>query len=253
MAKQHDGKVALITGGASGIGKATALAFAHEGAKVWITDVQEKEGLLLAEQIRMEGGLAFFHACDVSDAGQVEEMVAKAEERLGRLDFACNNAGIEPKTAATAETEEADFSRILDVNLKGVWLCMKYEIPCMLKQGGGAIVNISSIAGVVGFQGASAYVASKHGVVGLTKTAALEYAKQGIRVNAICPGIIQTPMIDRYTQGDEKIVNMLKQGVPMGRIGKPEEIASAVLWLCSSGAAFTTGHALVVDGGWVSQ
>jgi NAD(P)-dependent dehydrogenase (short-subunit alcohol dehydrogenase family) len=174
-------------------------------------------------------------------------------ETYGRLDAAVNNAGIEGNPAAVADIAEADWDRIQAVNLKGAWLCMKHEIPAMLRFGGGAIINVSSIAGLVGFAGAAAYVASKHGLVGLTRAAALDYAKQGIRVNAICPGVIRTPMVERFTQGDPAKEAMLAQGEPVGRLGDPEEIAAAALFLASPGASFVTGQALAVDGGWIAQ
>ena len=254
MNRQFEGKVALVTGGASGIGLATAIAFAKEGARVMVADVDEKEERKVCDLIRKEGGQAAFHACDVSQSYQVRKVVDMVMENFGRLDFACNDAGIEGAAAATAESSEENWARTLDVNLTGAYLCMKYELQAMLKAGnGGAIVNISSIAGLVGFSGMGAYVASKHGLVGLTKAAALEYAKQNIRVNAVCPGVIQTPMIDRFTHGDAATAAQLAQGEPMGRLGNPAEIASAVLWLCSAGASFTTGQALAVDGGWVAQ
>lgn len=254
MAKALEGKVALVTGGASGIGLATALAFAREGAQVVVADVQDKADHKVGDLIRKEGGHVAFHACDVSQSYQVRNVMDMIMENFGRLDFACNDAGIEGQPAATAESSEENWTRTLDVNLTGAYLCMKYEIQAMLKAGhGGSIVNIASIAGLVGFAGMGAYVASKHGLVGLTKAAALEYAKQGIRVNSVCPGVIQTPMIDRFTHGDPATQANLAAGEPMGRIGRPEEIASAVLWLCSAGASFTTGQALAVDGGWVAQ
>ena len=253
MEKQFKNKVALVTGAASGIGRATAIAFAREGAKVLVADIQEEEGGNTCMLIRADGGEAEFFKCDTSQSSQVKAMVEKTVELFGRLDFACNNAGIEGTSAPTADFEEKEWDRVIGINLKGVWLCMKNEIPKMLEHGGGAIVNMSSIAGLIGFQGISPYDASKHGVIGLTKTAALEYAKQGIRVNAISPGIIHTAMIDRFTNGDPAVTAQFTQGIPMGRMGKPEEIASAVIWLCSEGGGYTTGQSLVVDGGWVAQ
>jgi NAD(P)-dependent dehydrogenase (short-subunit alcohol dehydrogenase family) len=180
-------------------------------------------------------------------------MVRAAVEKYGRLDFAFNNAGIEGMLGLTHECQEENWTRVIDINLKGVWLCMKYEIQQMLKQKGGAIVNTSSIAGMIGFPAIPAYTASKHGVIGLTKTAALECAKSNIRINAVCPGVIQTPMIDQHVHGDAQEKEKLVGGEPMGRVGQPEEIASAVLWLCSDSASFVTGHPLVVDGGWLAQ
>jgi NAD(P)-dependent dehydrogenase (short-subunit alcohol dehydrogenase family) len=253
MEKQFIGKSALVTGAAAGIGRATAVAFARAGAAVLVADLNEKGGLETCEQIRAEGGRGEFFRCDLSRAPEVAAMVDRAVQTFGRLDFACNNAGIEGPTAPTADYPEAEWDRVLAVNLKSVWLCMRQEIPRMLEQGGGAIVNIASIAGVIGFPGASAYVASKHGVIGLTRAAALEYARQGVRVNAICPGIIRTEMIDRSAQGNPDAIKQLEQGTPLGRMGRPEEIASAAVWLCSEGGGYTVGHPLVVDGGWVAQ
>jgi NAD(P)-dependent dehydrogenase (short-subunit alcohol dehydrogenase family) len=253
MARQFEGKVALVTGGASGIGLATAVAFAREGARVVVADVQEQAEREVADRIRQAGGQSAFHVCDVSKSRQVRNVIDLIMQNFGRLDFACNDAGIEGATGETAESGEENWARVLDVNLTGAYLCTKYEIQAMLKTGGGSIVNIASIAGQVGFAGAGAYVASKHGVLGLTKTAALEYAKRNIRVNAICPGVISTPMIDRATHGDPAASAQFAAAEPIGRLGKPEEIASAVLWLSSPGAAFTTGIALTIDGGWTAQ
>jgi NAD(P)-dependent dehydrogenase (short-subunit alcohol dehydrogenase family) len=253
MTRQFEGKVALVTGGSSGIGLATALAFSREGAKVVIADVQEGNERKVSDLIRREGGQAVFHECDVSQSYQVRNVVEMILENFGRLDFACNNAGIEGTQVATADSDEAQWSRILEVNLTGTYLCMKHEIPAMLRNGGGAIVNISSIAGLAGFAGMGAYVSSKHGMLGLTKTAALEYATRGIRVNAICPGVIQTPMIERLLEGDPGLRAQLTAGSPMGRFGRPEEIAAAVTWLCSTGSSYATGQHLTIDGGWSAQ
>jgi NAD(P)-dependent dehydrogenase (short-subunit alcohol dehydrogenase family) len=189
----------------------------------------------------------------VASGADVDALIARTIAVYGRIDAAFNNAGIEGQTAPTAECTEENWDRVLSVNLKGVWLCMKAEIPHMLNQGGGAIVNCASNAGLVGFAGSPAYVASKHGIVGLTKTAALDYAKRGIRVNAVCPGVIRTPMIERFTGGDQSAEAALSAGEPIGRLGTPEEIADALLWLSSPGASFVTGQAIAVDGGWIAQ
>jgi NAD(P)-dependent dehydrogenase (short-subunit alcohol dehydrogenase family) len=248
-----EGKVALVTGAAAGIGRATAIAFGREGARVSVSDVNDAGGEETARLIRESGREAIYVRADVSKEAEVEALISRIVEAFDRLDFAFNNAGIEGHSDSTIECTEENWDRVIDINLKGVWLCMKYEIQQMLMQGGGAIVNCSSIAGLIGFQGIPAYTASKHGLLGLTKTAALEYATQGIRVNAVCPGVIRTAMIDRFTAGSDEAVAQLVTGEPMGRMGTPEEIAGAVLWLCSEGAGFVTGHPLVVDGGWVAR
>lgn len=253
MTGQLDGKVALITGGSSGIGRASALAFAREGAKVVVADVLVDGGQETVRLIQAAGGQGLFIKTDVSKAAEVEALIKQTVATYGRLDCAYNNAGVEGTFVTTTEYTEADWDRVVAINLKGVWLCMKYEIAQMLQQGGGAIVNTASGAGLVGVAGLSAYVASKHGVVGLTKTAALEYAKAGIRVNAVCPGVIETPMVARLTNSRPDLGEALVAGEPMGRVGKPEEIAEAAVWLCSDAASFVTGHAMSVDGGYVAQ
>ena len=253
MAGRLDGKIALVTGGSSGIGRASALAFAREGAKVVVADVTAEGGQETVRLIKEAGGEARFLKVDVARAAEVETLITQTVAAYGRLDCAYNNAGIEGAFVSTTEYPEADWDRVLAINLKGVWLCMKYEIAQMLQQGGGAIVKTASGAGLVGVAGLSAYVASKHGVVGLTKTAALEYAKAGIRVNAVCPGVIQTPMVARLTSQRPEMAEALVAAEPMGRTGKPEEIAEAVVWLCSEAASFVTGHAMSVDGGYVAQ
>ena len=250
---QLDGKVALITGAGSGIGRASALAFAREGAKVAVADIVVEGGEETVRMVKEAGGEAFFIKVDVSNAADVEAMVNAVVDTYGRIDCAYNNAGIEGRLASTDEYPEDMFDKVIDINLTGVWLCMKYELPQMLKQGSGAIVNTASGAGLIGVAGMSAYVASKHGVVGLTKTAALEYAKSGIRVNAVCPGLIQTPMVERITAEQPQLGEALVAAEPVGRTGKPEEIAESVVWLSSDAASFVTGHAMSVDGGYVAQ
>jgi NAD(P)-dependent dehydrogenase (short-subunit alcohol dehydrogenase family) len=252
-AKLLDGKVALVTGAGSGIGRATALTFAREGAKVVVADIIAEGGEETVRMVKAAGGEALFVKTDVSKAAEVEALITKVVQTYGRLDCAFNNAGIEGVFVSTAECSEENWDRTLAINLKGVWLCMKYEIPQMLKQGGGAIVNTASVAGLVGFAGLPAYVASKHGVAGLTKTAALEYAKAGIRVNAVCPGGISTPMTERLFKAQPQMAEAVAALEPVGRMGKPEEIAEAVVWLCSDAASFVTGHAMAVDGGMVAQ
>jgi NAD(P)-dependent dehydrogenase (short-subunit alcohol dehydrogenase family) len=253
MAGRVEGKVALVTGGGSGIGRATALAFAREGAKVVVADVVAEGGEETVRLIKAAGGEAIFVKADVATAAEVEALVKKAVDTYGRLDCAFNNAGIEGEIGQTADCTEENWDRVVDIDLKGVWLCMKYEIPQMLKQGSGAIVNTASVAGLVGFQGIPAYVAAKHGVNGLTKTAALEYAKSGIRVNAVCPGVIHTPMVERAFKANPQMAESATAIEPVGRLGKPEEIAEAVVWLCSDAASFVTGLPMAVDGGLVAQ
>ncbi len=253
MADSMSGKVALVTGGSSGIGRATALTFAREGAKVAVADVDAAGGEETVQLISARGGKAVFISADTSKAASVEAMVAQLMETYGRLDYAHNNAGIEGALATTADYSEADWAPVIAINLTGVWLCMKYEIPQMLKHDGGAIVNTASAAGLLGAPRMPAYVASKHGVVGLTKTAALEYAKSGIRVNAVCPGVILTPMVERLKRERPRMFQKIVEGEPIGRAGKPEEIAEAVVWLCSDAASFVTGHAMAVDGGIVAM
>ena len=246
-------KVAFVTGAANGIGRATALAFVREGANVVIADVSEKGNQETARIIEELEGRALAVRCDVSRGQDVKVALDKAVEAFGRLDFAFNNAAVEQKNAATAEIGEEEWSRIVDTNLRGVFLCMKYEIPLLLKQGGGAIVNTSSGAGVIGIKGGAAYAAAKHGVIGLSKSAALDYASHNIRVNAVAPGYIDTPMMDRFTGGTSEGRGKVIAEEPIGRMGKPEEVAAAVLWLCSDAARFVIGHTLVVDGGQTVQ
>jgi len=253
MAARLEKKVALVTGAASGIGRATALAFARDGATVAVADVTEGAGNETVAMIQKAGGTAKFFRCDVSKATEVEKLVKDVVAAFGRLDCAHNNAGIEGKQAPTADCTEETWDRTIAINLKGVWLCMKFEIPQMLKQGGGAIVNTASVAGLVGFAGLPAYNASKGGVIQLTRTAALEYAKSNIRVNAVCPGVIKTPMVDRFTGGTPAGEAAFAAGEPVGRLGRPEEIATAVVWLCTDEASFVTGIPMPVDGGWVAQ
>lgn len=227
------------------------MAFAREGARVVVADVDRPRGKETVEMVKAEGGEALFINVDVSKAEDVERMVQETVDTYGGLDCAFNNAGIEGEQAPTGEGSEENWDRVIDINLKGVWLCLKEEIAAMLEQGGGAIVNMSSVAGRVGFQNLSAYVASKHGVLGLTKTAALDYATKGIRVNAVCPGVIHTEMIDRVTGGDPEAMEAFANMAPVERMGKPEEVAAAAVWLCSEEASFVTGEAVTVDGGFL--
>ncbi|MGO4820735.1 MULTISPECIES: SDR family oxidoreductase [unclassified Flavobacterium] len=251
METSFKNKVVIVTGSAFGIGRATALAFSKKGAKIALVDWSEDTETLT--QIKQAGGEAIFIKCDVSKKEDVKAMVEKTVATFGTIDCAFNNAGIEGASALTANCTEDNWDKTINVNLKGIWLCMKYQIPEMLKTGKGAIVNCSSVAGLVGFAGLPAYVASKHGVIGLTKTTALEYANQGIRVNAVCPGVIKTAMMDRLT-GKKKEVEAQFIGLePMNRMGEAEEIANTVVWMCSDEASFITGHAMAVDGGFVAQ
>ena len=252
MIGRFKSKVALVTGGNSGIGQATALAFSREGAKVVLAARRIPESEETVAMIRKQGGEAHFVPTDVSKAVEAKAMVAACITEYGRLDYAVNNAGIGGTPAIpAAEYEESVWDEVMNINLKGVWLCMKYEIPEMLKHGKGAIVNMSSVAGMKGGPAriGVAYYASKHGVIGLTKATANEYAKQGLRINAVCPGVIETPMVEPVLSQNEKLTAQMTDLHPMGRFGRPEEVAAAILWLCSEGASFITGHAHVVDGG----
>jgi NAD(P)-dependent dehydrogenase (short-subunit alcohol dehydrogenase family) len=253
MAGKMEGKVALVTGGGSGIGRAAALAFVRKGAKVVVVDVFEKGGNETIHIIKEAGSDAIFLKCDVSKAVEVETMVNKAVETYGRLDYAFNNAGIAGPFTPLADYPEESWNQVININLTGVWLCMKYEIRQMLKQGNGTIVNTSSVAGLVGGPRASAYAAAKHGVIGLTKTAALEYAKAGIRVNAVCPGAIRTPLLERTFAKYPEHEKLCMEVQPLSRIAEPDEVAEAVVWLCSEAASFITGHAMPVDGGWTAH
>jgi NAD(P)-dependent dehydrogenase (short-subunit alcohol dehydrogenase family) len=252
--KEFEGKVALVTGGGSGIGRATAIAFAREGAQVIIGNRNVQRGEETVAMIHKAGGTATFTRTDVLVAAEIEALVNHAVTTYGGLDLAFNNAGIEGEVQSTlVDQTEANYDAVMDINVKGVWLSMKYEIPRMLERGGGAIVNCSSVAGLIGFPGIGIYIASKHAVIGLTKTAALEFSAQGIRVNAVNPAVIDTAMVDRLAVG----MNLKKEDLialhPIGRIGRVEEVAEAVLWLCSNKASFVTGHSLIVDGGFTAQ
>ena len=244
-------KVALVTGAASGLGFATAKAFAEAGASVVLADWDEKTVYSAAEELAAKGHKTLAVLCDVSDDNQVEAMVKKTVSTFGRLDAAYNNAGVQNILAEAADQTREDFDRVMAINLRGVWSCMKYELQQMRKQRSGAIVNCSSIGGILGGPQRGTYHAAKHGVIGLTKSAAMEYASQGIRINTICPGLIHTPMADQMIAGGQAdaIAALLKE-VPLGRLGRPEEIADAVLWLCSSASSLVVGHTLVVDGGF---
>jgi NAD(P)-dependent dehydrogenase (short-subunit alcohol dehydrogenase family) len=249
MNASFKGKAAFVTGAGSGIGRAAALAFAREGASVVVADISEQSNQETARMIEELGTHALAVRCDVTRTEDVKAALDKVVEAFGRLDCAFNNAGSEQPITATADLTEQEWDRIVNINLRGVFLCMKFEIPLMLRNGGGAIVNTSSGAGVKGFKGQAAYCAAKFGVIGLTKSAALDYAAQNIRINAVCPGIIETSMMDRFTGGTAEGRERVIAQEPVGRMGKPDEIAAAVVWLCSDPAAFMIGHALVVDGG----
>lgn len=250
---EFEGKVALITGGTSGIGTAVSEAFAKEGAKVVVTGRREDKGNEVVEKIKANGGEAIFVRTDIQKAENVKNMVEKTVETFGRLDFAVNNAGVEQYFKPLAEQSEDVYHLVMDTNVKGVWMSLKEEIPAMLETGGGAVVNISSIAGVVGMANGPIYVASKHAVIGLTKAIALEFAQQNVRVNAVLPAAIETPMIDRFTQGQEEAYKYFESLHPVGRVGKPEEVADACIWLCSDKSSFVTGSSIRVDGGFTAQ
>jgi NAD(P)-dependent dehydrogenase (short-subunit alcohol dehydrogenase family) len=244
------GEVALVTGGSSGIGRAACVRFGREGAAVVLGARREAEGELTAQLVREAGGEALFVRTDVTQPADVRALIAACLERHGRLDYACNNAGTEGPIGPLVECSEADWDAIMGTNLKGVWLCMKAELSTMRSQGGGAIVNVSSVAGLIGFPGLGPYVATKHGIIGLTKTAAMEHAQDNIRVNAVCPGLIDTEMADRFTGGTQSAVEQFILSLkPMRRRGTPTEVADAIFWLCSDAASYVTGHSMVVDGG----
>lgn len=246
-------KVALVTGGATGIGKEIALTFANNGARVVVADRNSELGQLTADQIVSFGGKASFVQADIANDADVKTLIETTVQLYGSLDLVCNNAGVEGDQGNTVDCSTENWDKVLNTNLKGLWLCMKYQIPQLLKSGGGSIVNISSIAGEIGFAGLPAYVASKHGVVGLTKTTALEFAKQNIRVNAVCPGPILTDMLQRLMDTTPGFEESIKAGVPMGEIGTVEQVADTVAFLSSPSASYITGQALCVDGGWVAQ
>jgi NAD(P)-dependent dehydrogenase (short-subunit alcohol dehydrogenase family) len=246
-------KVALVTGAGSGIGRATALAFAEAGAQVVVSDLDPAGGAATARAIVEAGGLASFVQVDVSSAAEVAELFARIASDHGRLDVAFNNAGVFPPVVATAELGEDDWDRTFAVNLRGAWLCLKQELELMVPRGRGAIVNCASVAGLVGYAGCSAYAATKHGLVGLTRSAALEYAPAGIRINAVCPAVVRTPMADAFFRlSPDSEANLIAK-TPIGRLGTPEDVAAAVLWLCSDAASFVVGQALGIDGGWTAQ
>ena len=268
------GKVALVTGAGNGIGRASSIVFARDGAKVVVADLAVEAGEETVRLIQEAGGEAIFFAVDVTRSDQVAALIEKTLATFGQLDVAHNNAGIEGPIARIADCSEAEWDRTIEINLKGVWLCLKYEIPAMLKLGRGAIVNTASVAGLAGLSQLAAYTASKHGVIGLTKAAALEYRRFGIRVNAVCPGLIHTPMIERAADAKlerdlpprwRPLGRVLKAMQKLGiraiaphqkrarRLGEPGEVAEAVAWLCSDAASFTTGHAMVIDGGYLAK
>jgi NAD(P)-dependent dehydrogenase (short-subunit alcohol dehydrogenase family) len=253
MAALLNGKVALITGAGSGIGRAAALIFAREGARLTLSDIVAEGGEETLAMVKQAGAEAIFMRSDVSKLDEVEALVAKVVSTFSRIDCAFNNAGIDGKMAKVAECTEENWARTLAVNLTGVFFCMKAEIPHMLRQGGGAIVNTASVAGLTGSPGLPAYVASKHGVVGLTRAAALEYGREKIRVNCVCPGPIRTPMLGRLLTGRPEMEQRFASAEPLKRLGEPAEIGEAVAWLCSDAASYVTGHAMPVDGGYMAK
>jgi NAD(P)-dependent dehydrogenase (short-subunit alcohol dehydrogenase family) len=250
---EFQGKVALVTGGTSGIGRAAAIAYAREGANVVVAGRRVAEGEETVRLVRSQGREAIFVPTDVAQEQQVKSLIARTLERFGRLDFAFNNAGIEQAPTPFLEQTMETYDQVMDINVKGVWLSMKYEIPAMLKSGGGSIVNTSSGLGVIGMPGIEIYVASKHAVIGLTKSAALEFGKQGIRVNAVLPAAIDTEMFQRFVGENSEFRTQATALHPIGRIGKSEEIADAAIWLSSTKSSFVTGHSLLVDGGFTAQ
>jgi len=253
MDRSFEGKVAVVTGAASGMGLVTARSFAEAGAAVALADIDERAARTAVDDLIAAGHRAIAVRCNVADEAEVAAMVDQTVEIFGRLDAAFNNAGIQSPAVETADASGAEFDRVIAVNLRGVWNCMKYELKQMRQQGSGAIVNCSSIGGLIGLPGRAVYHAAKHGVLGLTKSAALEYASRGIRINAVCPGTVDTPMVSAMLAKEADAMKEIMRDQPIGRLGRPEEIASAVLWLCGPGAGFVIGHALTVDGGFTAH